>query len=198
VDVTELYERAREGFSRRLHALTEDQWNLPTPCTKWNVKELVHHVVYVQRWVPPLMAGETVAEVGDRFEGELLGDDPVATWEASIRETIDAITPEARSRQIQLLAYGTVTGLDLAYDMSMDLHVHTWDLSRAVGADEELDSDATKIIHDWLESVDVDRDLGFSLPRLRLKGFFAPRVMDVPADADTQTRMLAIVGRRSF
>ena len=198
MDVIELYERARAGFGSRLHAIAEDQWALPTPCTEWVVRDLVHHLVYVQCWVPPLAAGLTVEEIGDRFEGELLGADPVATWEASIRETIDALgQPGVREREIRLLAYGTVTGLDLAYDMAMDLHVHTWDLASALGLDRALDPDVTAIIHDWLESVDVDRDLGFSLPRLRAKGFFAPRVL-TPPDADVQTRMLAIVGRKAF
>ena len=39
---------------------------------------LVNHVVYEDVWTVPLMEGATIAEVGDRFEGDLLGDDPVA------------------------------------------------------------------------------------------------------------------------
>lgn len=195
--ILEIYEKARAGFSERLYKIDAAQWQLPTPCTEWDVRALLHHLVYVQRWVPPLAAGETVVEVGDRFEGEMLGDDPVSDWEGSIAAALDAFaTPGAMARQIQLFAYGLVPGETLAYDMAMDLHIHTWDLARAIGAEERLDPEVTRVVHDWLESVDVERDSGFSLPLLRRKGFFAPRVA-VPEGADTQTRMLAIVGRRT-
>lgn len=198
MEVLRIYKTVKAGFAERLYKVAGGQWHLPTPCTKWDVRDLLHHLVYVQRWVPPLAAGETVAEVGDRFEGEMLGDDPIGAWEESIAAALDAFAaPGAMERQIQLLAYGLVSGEELAYDMAMDLLVHTWDLSRAIGANQDLDPEATRVVHDWLESVDVESDLGFSLPRLRLKGFFAPRVI-TPENADTQTRMLAIVGRRSF
>jgi uncharacterized protein (TIGR03086 family) len=198
VDVTELYERVSQGFRTRLHALTPEQWALPTPCTEWNVRDIVNHTVWGQSWVVPLCAGLTVEEVGNRFEGDLLGEDPIGAWEKTIRSAIDAFdSPEAQARVIELLAYGTVTGQDFGYDIAMDLHVHTWDISRAVGGDEQLDPELNAAVHDWLASVDVDRDNGFSLPRLRLKGLFAPRV-ETPPGADVQTRLLAITGRRSF
>ncbi|MGH9024014.1 MAG: maleylpyruvate isomerase N-terminal domain-containing protein, partial [Acidimicrobiia bacterium] len=60
--ILEMYETVRAGFSERLYKVSGDQWHLPTPCTKWDVRDLLHHLVYVQRWVPPLAAGETVAE----------------------------------------------------------------------------------------------------------------------------------------
>lgn len=195
--ILKIYEQVRAGFAERLYKVGEGQWQDQTPCTEWDVRALLHHLVYVQRWVPPLCDGETVEEVGDRFEGEMLGDDPAADWEESIAAALDAFAaPGALERQIQLFAYGLVQGETLAYDMTMDLHVHTWDLARAIGADERLDPGVTQVVHDWLESVDVERDSGFSLPLLRRKGFFAPRV-SVSEGADTQTRMLAIVGRRA-
>ena len=75
-DMRERYQRAVEAFGARVHAVGDDQWHLPTPCTEWDVHALVNHLVYEMRWSVPLFAGGTIAEVGDRFEGDLLGDDP--------------------------------------------------------------------------------------------------------------------------
>jgi uncharacterized protein (TIGR03083 family) len=36
---------ARAEFERRLTAVTDDCWGRPTPCTEWNVRQLVNHIV---------------------------------------------------------------------------------------------------------------------------------------------------------
>ena len=75
-DQAELHRRAVEEFDARVRAVGDDQWELPTPCADWNVRQLVNHLVYENRWTVPLMEGSTIAEVGDRYEGDLLGDAP--------------------------------------------------------------------------------------------------------------------------
>src|SRR5690606_38626638 len=89
----ELRRRAADAFDRHVAAVRAEQWRAPTPCTEWDVRELVYHLVVEQLWVPPLMGGATVAEVGDRFDGDQLGDDPLATWRAS-RAAADAALAE--------------------------------------------------------------------------------------------------------
>ena len=74
--VAEVYLRASAEFSARLRA-ADGLWAAPTPCADWDVRALVRHVVEEERWVAPLLRGETIEEVGDRFAGDLLGDDPV-------------------------------------------------------------------------------------------------------------------------
>ena len=56
----------------------EDQWGAPTPCADWDVRELVNHVAGEDLWTAPLLEGSTIEEVGDRFDGDLLGDDPIS------------------------------------------------------------------------------------------------------------------------
>jgi hypothetical protein len=36
---------ARTEFERRLTAITDYDWGRPTPCTEWNVRQLVNHIV---------------------------------------------------------------------------------------------------------------------------------------------------------
>jgi uncharacterized protein (TIGR03083 family) len=63
----ELHAVAMDEFGLRVGMIREDQWDAPTPCEGWTVRDLVDHLVVEQLWVPALLGGATVAEVGDRF-----------------------------------------------------------------------------------------------------------------------------------
>ena len=109
-DQAELHRRAVEEFGARVQAVADDQWELPTPCSDWNVRQLVNHLVYEDRWTVPLMEGGTLAEVGDRFEGDLLGDDPKAAWDASSAEAVRAVQGDgALGRTVDLSSGPTPT-----------------------------------------------------------------------------------------
>ncbi|MDQ3985484.1 MAG: maleylpyruvate isomerase family mycothiol-dependent enzyme, partial [Actinomycetota bacterium] len=76
-DLVAQFKKAVEEFDRRVEQIRDDQWELPTPCSEWNVRDLVGHLVYEDKWAAPLLEGQTIEQVGDRFEGDLLGDDPL-------------------------------------------------------------------------------------------------------------------------
>ncbi len=85
------------------------------------------------------------------------------------------------------LPFGRVTFAQ-AVDMvcTADVLIHTWDLARATGLDETLDSDEVHTLLLGMEPMDE---------MLRQSGHFGPRVA-VPDDADEQTRLIAFTGRR--
>src|SRR4051794_38868354 len=83
MDVLGAHRSALRQFDNRVYEIRPAQWHDPTPDTEWDVTELVRHLVYEQLWVPPLFAGSTIAEVGDAFDGDILGRDPVAAWSAA-------------------------------------------------------------------------------------------------------------------
>ena len=56
-DLQELYRRACERFGEHVHAIRDDQWGSGTPCTEWDVKALVGHLITEVAWVPPLVGG---------------------------------------------------------------------------------------------------------------------------------------------
>src|SRR5919202_861884 len=105
----EAYRRAVSDFGARVWAVGADQWDLPTPCTEWNVRVLVGHLVNEERWAPPLLAGSTIEEVGDRFQGDLLGDDPLAAWEEAAAEALAAARPDVLGRIVHV-SFGEITG----------------------------------------------------------------------------------------
>lgn len=185
-DALSLHATALDEFDRRVRAVRSDQWHDPTPCTDWDVRILVNHLVTEQLWVPLLMDGATVEDVGDRFDGDQLGDDPVATWQsasAAARESFAA--PGAMRRHVEL-SYGRRPAEGYCREMTMDLAVHAWDLARGIGGDERLDGDLVAEVYDMVAS---------QADQLAGTGLFGPQVK-VAEDADTQTRLLALLGRR--
>jgi uncharacterized protein (TIGR03086 family) len=78
--------------------------------------------------------------------------------------------------------------LDRAVAMfyTTDVFIHTWDLARATGQDERLDPDRCALILEGMVPMEE---------AMRSSGHYGPGV-EVPDDADAQTRMLDFIGRK--
>src|SRR3954454_19904992 len=104
-ELLELFQRAADGFGAHVHAIGGGQWHDATPDTEWDVRMLVNHVTVEQLWVPPLMSGATVSGIGTQFEGDCLGDDPVAAWDAAVTASLAAFgAAGALDRTVELSA----------------------------------------------------------------------------------------------
>ncbi|HEV8651412.1 MAG TPA: TIGR03086 family metal-binding protein [Actinomycetes bacterium] len=184
-DQQDLHRRAADTFGARVEAIKDDQWNLATPNDGWDVRTLVNHLVYENRWTPPLLGGRTIAEIGDRFEGDLLGDDPKAAWEDSASRALAAVAaPGALDRTVHLSSGGT-PAREYVMQLFADHLVHAWDLARAIGADERLDPELVEACASWFTSMED----GY-----RSAGAIGPRP-ELPEDAGLQARLLAMFGR---
>ncbi len=183
----EMFERAVAGFGRNVAATTGAQWHDPTPCTEWDVRTLVNHLTVEQLWVRSLVDGATVAEVGDRLDGDQLGDDPVSAWNTAVAESSAAFgAPGALDGRVTL-SYGPRPTVEYCWEMTVDALIHTWDLARGIGADETLDGELVALAY--------ERTLPFA-ELLAESGLFDPPV-PVEDSAPLQTKLLALVGRRA-
>lgn len=180
------FQAALALFGSRVHQVRDDQWDAPTPCAEWSVRDLVNHLAVEQMWVPPLVVdGATVGDLADRWAGDQLGGDPVATWDRVARESLAAFrSPGALDRTVHL-SMGETPVAEYCSQMTMDATVHGWDLSRALGVDDGLPPDLVEL--SLRETEPYADDLAAS-------GLFAP-ALPVPAGADDQTRLLARLGR---
>ena len=170
-----------------LAGVRADQWHDPTPDTEWDVRMLVNHVTVEQLWVPPLARGSTVADIGDRFDGDQLGDDPVAVWDAAVKESLRAFGAPGALDGVVSLSSGERPTAEYCWEMTTDALIHSWDLARGIGADEALDAELADLVY--------ERTLPVA-EQLQETGLFAPPV-PVPGDAPLQTKLLAIFGRRA-
>jgi len=186
-DVAALFPSAVEELGRRVRAVDASQWAAPTPDDDWDVRALVNHVTVEDLWLPPLLEGLTIAQVGDRFDGDQLGLDPGAAWSASAASAIAAVAAEGAMERTVHVSFGDIPGSEYLSQLVTDHVVHAWDLARSIGDDEALDTDL------------VDFVLGYLRPQAELwrsAGAFGPAV-DVPAGAGAQVELLALTGRRA-
>jgi uncharacterized protein (TIGR03086 family) len=185
MDLLDAYRRSLAEFTERVRQVRPDQWRGPTPCLDWDVRTLVNHIVNEDRWTVPIMAGASIAEVGDRFDGDLLGDDPAGNTAGAAAEAEAAVRePGALERTVQL-SFGDTPAEEYVRQLLADHLIHAWDLAAATGLDRQLDPDAVRECATWF----ADREDGY-----RAAGAIAPRV-EVPATADPQGRLLAAFGR---
>lgn len=181
----ELFERAVFAFGRQVRATADTQWHDPTPCTDWDVRMLVNHVTVEQLWVPPLIAGANVADIGDRLDGDQLGVDPVAAWDSAAVGSCGAFeAPGALEGSVSLLS-GPRPAAEYCWEMTVDALIHSWDLARGIGGDDALD--------DELVALTYERILPIA-ESLQDSGMFAPPV-PVPRTEPLQTRLLGLFGR---
>jgi len=133
VDLLDAHGQALRAFDKAVHAIGTD-WERATPCTEWTVRDLVNHMAGEQLWAPPLLAGATLDDVGDEFDGDVLGDDPVSTWESAVEAARDAFLGEGVLLRTVHTSSGLISATDYGWQMTIDAAVHSWDLAIALGA----------------------------------------------------------------
>lgn len=179
------HDEAARWFGGLVHQVRADQWHLPTPCSDWNVRDLVNHVTGEALWTPPLLAGSTIADVGDRFDGDVLGANPSGAWDVAAAEARAAVTaPGALDRTVHL-SFGQTPASEYVSQLFADHLVHGWDLAEAIGADTRMDSRLVAACATWFDTVE---------PLYRQAGVIGPRPAVDPG-ADPQTALLARFGR---
>jgi uncharacterized protein (TIGR03086 family) len=185
-DVRDLFVKASKLYEDAVHQIREDQWHLPTPCSEWDVRALLQHLVNEQLWLPPLLGGMTIAEVGDRFDGDNLGDDPVGAWDKASAASRDAVTALKDLQSTTHLSFGDFPAQEYLDQMLFDLHIHGWDLRTSIGADTTLDAELTSYLMPWAE---------VTMKAYQQAGVTAPPPT-IPEGSSDQTKILALSGRR--
>ena len=189
-DLVELHGRCGRRFAALVAGVGPEQWQDGTPCSEWDVRTLVHHLLYEQRWVPPLLEGLTIGQVGRQFEGDLLAGDASA-WPGLLASAIEqahaaVAQPGALDRTVHL-SFGETSGQEYVMQLTADLAIHAWDLARATWQDEALDPGVVTLMLPWAEA---NADL------LAASGMFGSRI-DTGPGAPGDVRLLGLLGRRA-
>jgi len=171
MDLNTLYHRTVECWAARVNAVRADQWGDPTPCTEWTVRDLVNHVVGEDLWTVPLMQGSTIAEVGDRLSGDLLGDSPRPVALDAAKEAVSVVGERLPHEGKVHLSYGDEDASEYVRQLAADHLIHAWDLAAATGGDTRLDPHLVAEVAAWFaDNEEMMRSVGVIGPRASRTG----------------------------
>jgi uncharacterized protein (TIGR03086 family) len=184
------YRRAQDGYDAMLESVPADQWEVPSTCAGWTVRDVAGHVIWGQDQLRCWATGDTYGGLpggpGSPHPGELARDDPLATWRRARAACAAALTDETLERIISLPGLGDRTIESMVTIVFNDTFIHTWDIGHALGVDTHLPADMVASSYAWArDSI------------LRVPGFFGPALAP-PPDVDEQTRWLAFLGRAAW
>ena len=148
MDLGTAYRRSVEFWATTVARATGD-WSDPTPCTDWNVRQLVNHVVGEDLWTKPLVDRKTIADVGNSLDGDLLGDDPQAVASAAADEALASVAAQLPRGGTVNLSYGDENIAEYISQLTADHLIHGWDLAAGTGQERSLDPELVSEVAAW-------------------------------------------------
>jgi len=180
-----LFKKALEQATATVKWVEARHFKNPTPCSEWNCRALVNHMLYELSWVPDVLAGKTINQVGSKYDGDLMSKDHIKNWQKAADKATKAVNEADLDKKVHL-SYGDVSASDYINEIGSDLLIHSWDVDQSLKCSLVIEIELAQTIYD-----------GY-LPRkadLASSGLFGDP-FDVPESARLQTKLLAIVGRR--
>jgi uncharacterized protein (TIGR03086 family) len=188
IDTVSVHRRAVRQTGDIIAAIRPDQLDGPTPCTRWNVRQLVNHVVGVSANFARIGAGGAPERPGGDGP-DLLGDDPAGAYEAAAAGAAAALAEPGALERLWNLHFGEIPGAMVQTIHTVDLTSHAWDLARATGQTDRLDPELSEAV------LALSRQL--LRPELRnAQGDPFGAEIAVPDDAPINDRLAGYLGRR--
>ncbi|HZE65630.1 MAG TPA: TIGR03086 family metal-binding protein [Sporichthyaceae bacterium] len=173
------YRKLADDLTARVEAVPPGAWNNQSPCDEWTALDVMDHVI-----------GNARASV-NRLDGveheERKVTDAPAEWAAARAGVEAALADPTRAGTVIDGPMGPMPFEVLVGRFQcMDMLIHTWDLARATGGDENVDARAAAGALEGLKPLgDV----------LRSPGVFGPAI-EPPPGADPVTELMCFVGRK--
>lgn len=185
-----LADRTLNGVVARID---DGRWDMTMPpefqtrgADRPTLRETINYHAYDDAWVPDMLAGRTMEEAGrERFDGDLLGDDPKRAF-AAIVETACAAADELDDLDRTVhCSFGDFTAREYLLQANFFRGLRAHDIAKAIGLDPTLPPELVAALWDQLRPVAEE---------WRKLGVFGPEV-PVPDDAPLQDRLLGLTGR---
>ena len=180
---------SEQALAEVIDQIRPDQWQLHKP--EWfassakgdpTLRVIVNYHAYDAAWVPDVLAGKTIAEVGDAYEY-------VKTDDADYRPYSEAAIASARSLndldRIIHLTYGDFSAREYFKHTTSFRGFRAYDIAKWIGASRQLHAALVKGM--WEE-------LTPDMEEWRKIGVYGAAVA-VPDDAPLQDRLLGLSGR---
>jgi hypothetical protein len=192
--IFELADRALDAVVGRIR---DDQWDTTVP--PWfatsadnrtpSLREIVAYHAYDDAWVPDMLAGRTMAEVGEQaYKGDLLGDDPRTSFsrivDAAVAAALAADDPDLTVH----CSFGDFTAQQFLWQANSFRGLRAHDIARVIGLERTAQVLPDELVQGLWDELSPVAD------EWRTYGVF-PAAVPVPDDAPLLDRLLGLTGR---
>jgi uncharacterized protein (TIGR03086 family) len=185
---SDLLQTVSDDFRNVVSTVAPEQWDLPTPCPDWTVLELIGHVVGGSQMATSLVGGASRIDAIGLLATDFVGTDPLGAVDTALAAQRHAFDQPGIENVICQHPAGDMPAEQLLGLRIGDLLIHSWDLARAIGANEQLSADAVQRVWD---------DTAPMAPIIAQLGVFGDGPSGtVPDDAPLHERLLDLMGRR--
>ncbi len=192
-EVFVLADRTLRGVVEQIR---DEQWDMTmpkdfamraTPDRPITLREVINYHAYDDAWVPDMLAGRTMDEVGkDMFQGDLLDDDPKGNFAAIVDKACAAAQGLTDLERTVHCSFGDFPARDYLLQTNMFRGLRSHDIAKVIGTDTRLPATLVQGLWEELEP---------HAEEWRAIGIFGPKI-EVPADASLQDRLLGLTGRQ--
>ncbi|GAA4661284.1 hypothetical protein [Arthrobacter cryoconiti] len=148
------------------------------------IRDVLKAQAYDEAWIPGVLAGASSSD-GDEFrDRDLLGDDPIAAYNALNDTATAAVTAGVDPNTVVRFTTGDVPALEGLKYLSVYRAFHAWLIAKRLGIPFRLSPEIIAGMNAHVIPV---------VEEYRSNGVFPPAIQP-PADADDQTLLLCAVG----
>jgi uncharacterized protein (TIGR03086 family) len=183
----DVLDEARAMLRAAVAGVPADGWQQPTPCTEWNVTQVLQHAALDQEIWAALVGGtETSGENPFAPSGQL-GTEPLAYAEAALHASVRAWAAivEDAGQVPTPLPQGPMAPAAAAGAAALDAAIHAWDIAMATGQGSPLSPELARALTPVAQSI---------VEPLRQYGAYA-QALEPSAGADDDAVLLSYLGR---
>ncbi|MGY4098769.1 TIGR03086 family metal-binding protein [Nocardia sp. R16R-3T] len=135
-----LFVRAADQAAALFELVRVDELEGPTPCTEFDVRTLLSHIVGVTIRLAVAAEGADANAV-QPFVDDVPDDGWAAAYDTARARAIQAWAQDGSLEAVMRMPFGEMPGHAVLMAFVMETVAHTWDLSEALGHPGELDPD---------------------------------------------------------
>lgn len=184
----ELHGRAMRHSVVIASQIHDDQWELPTPCAGWTLRDLLAHMTTENHGFAAAARGETASRTA--WRPHEFGDDPRRDYAESADAVVTAFAAAGQEFWLPLLheSFRFPAAQAIGFHL-LDYVVHSWDVAVSLGRTVALEDDLVAAAQEV-----ADRDVPDGERRHRPDAAFRPPVK-LPGEVTPLAHLLAFLGR---
>ena len=175
-------EAALENTQKIVAGVKEDQLSKPTPCSEFDVRLLLNHMLGGLDMLRQAASGEAATMP----EGDQFGADPGKEYAERAAKLLEAVRAPGALDGTWKMPFGELPAQMMASIAFVEHVTHGWDLAKATGQDTTIPDGLLKEATEVVTPMDA---------MWRMPGVCGPKV-DVPDDVSATDKYAAFMGRQ--